>query len=629
MASLAEIRAKYPQYDDMSDQQLADAFHAKFYSDMPRAEFDAKIGMANQRIAGAFEDAARQPVIKRGSILPISSMDGDVRFDSDAGILGAAKRGFMLPGQVYSGQVQLTGPDGSITPEAVDRVSELAAMAPAGMAARMVRSRPPLRQPASQVARQNVDAAKEFGIDISRGQASRDVPMQAFEQDALTGGRGNAAQAAIGDQRAKQVEQVRAAAEAMQDRAYRPPDGDVGFIGQSSDRIYGAAENAGRAVADEAARRKQVAQASFKNAETIGGTISPEATGTLSASMRSILDEAGAMDGVNVGADLPAVSRIMKQIDALSKFENAPEGATAVSWQNVERIRKQITAQSTGSDNQSRVFGAMKRGLDDWLEKTIDEGLVSGSPEFLNSLKSARGQWADYMRIKKNPQQIIRKMAEGSANSVEIANWVYGANKVGGKAQSANVVGEIKKLIGAESPAFKDLQRNVLTRLFDDVRKSDVKTYGKLAGDINDFVNGKGRELARTLYSDEQIKELNRFATVLRTLTPDDLATNPSRSGQTIARRFNEIADKLGGLLGFATTGSLSGLVAGLAVGKVSNMRSGARARAYARQPVTQPKMGATPSPTNVIARGLAAQAPSQSGQLEIEVPIRRAPQAY
>jgi len=48
MASIAEIRQKYPQYEDMSDQQLADALHAKFYSDMPKAEFEQKIGLKPQ-----------------------------------------------------------------------------------------------------------------------------------------------------------------------------------------------------------------------------------------------------------------------------------------------------------------------------------------------------------------------------------------------------------------------------------------------------------------------------------------------------------------------------------------------------------------------------------------------------
>ncbi|RYY67711.1 MAG: hypothetical protein EOO12_00195 [Chitinophagaceae bacterium] len=46
MATIPEIRQKYPQYNDLSDQQLADAIYAKSYSDMPRAEFDQKIGLA-------------------------------------------------------------------------------------------------------------------------------------------------------------------------------------------------------------------------------------------------------------------------------------------------------------------------------------------------------------------------------------------------------------------------------------------------------------------------------------------------------------------------------------------------------------------------------------------------------
>jgi hypothetical protein len=36
MPSLNEIRQKYPQYNDMNDQEFADKFHAKFYSDMPK-----------------------------------------------------------------------------------------------------------------------------------------------------------------------------------------------------------------------------------------------------------------------------------------------------------------------------------------------------------------------------------------------------------------------------------------------------------------------------------------------------------------------------------------------------------------------------------------------------------------
>ena len=45
MATIAEIREKYPQYSDLSDKQLADALHSKFYSDLPKEEFYSKIGL--------------------------------------------------------------------------------------------------------------------------------------------------------------------------------------------------------------------------------------------------------------------------------------------------------------------------------------------------------------------------------------------------------------------------------------------------------------------------------------------------------------------------------------------------------------------------------------------------------
>ena len=44
MATIAEIRDKFPQYSDLSDDQLAQSLHKKFYSDMPFADFSKHIG---------------------------------------------------------------------------------------------------------------------------------------------------------------------------------------------------------------------------------------------------------------------------------------------------------------------------------------------------------------------------------------------------------------------------------------------------------------------------------------------------------------------------------------------------------------------------------------------------------
>lgn len=62
-----------------------------------------------------------------GQILPFSvDAEGNKHFDSNAGVLGAVKRAFMLPGEVYSGKEQVFGPDGEVRPEMIGRSLEFA-----------------------------------------------------------------------------------------------------------------------------------------------------------------------------------------------------------------------------------------------------------------------------------------------------------------------------------------------------------------------------------------------------------------------------------------------------------------------------------------------------------------------
>lgn len=572
------------------------------------------------RIDQAF-DAANEPMdIRKGAILPVSSVNGDARLDFDQGITGMLKRAVMAPGRAYKGNLQIFGPDGHVTDEALQAANEMAAFSPAGMAGRMVPARMGLK-PAEQLAKRNIEDAGEFGIGLSRGQAGRKLADQAFEEDALTGGRGSVAQNIISRQRETQGEQVRAAQEGIRGRA------SPSIV----DDTYEAGENVGSAIANRANELKTASQDAYRAAETLGGEVRPSAAQELQTSLRGVLDESGAMEGTAIGSDLPVVKRIMGQVDNLASMKNVPEGdVVGIGWQNFERIRKQINSARGSNPNEDRILGNVKRGLDKWLEKSVDDGLVSGSPEFLTSLKEARGLWQQYSRIVKSPQQIIRKMADRSADSVEIANWLYGANKVGGRTQSAGVVREIKGLIGENSPAFQDLKRNVLTRLFDDVRQGDTKTYGRLAGDINEFTSGKGRELAKALYDEKTIGELNRFATVLRNLTPDSLATNPSRSGQTVMRRLSESMNKLAPLLGLAV-GDIQGLIGGLAVSGVSKMRSASRAKGAVSARVPSQGNRSVAGPTALgtryqVGRGLGS---SEDDGQPLTITVGRRPTYY
>lgn len=68
MATIAEVRAQYPQYSDMSDAALADALHSKFYADIPKPEFYAKVGLQPEKVAAAPDWAKEHPALYKGAV---------------------------------------------------------------------------------------------------------------------------------------------------------------------------------------------------------------------------------------------------------------------------------------------------------------------------------------------------------------------------------------------------------------------------------------------------------------------------------------------------------------------------------------------------------------------------------
>lgn len=74
MPTLAEIRSQYPQYKDLSDQQLAEGLHRKYYSDLPFEQFASRIGYKTaapakeEEESGFFRQAADIPVQFAGGV---------------------------------------------------------------------------------------------------------------------------------------------------------------------------------------------------------------------------------------------------------------------------------------------------------------------------------------------------------------------------------------------------------------------------------------------------------------------------------------------------------------------------------------------------------------------------------
>lgn len=96
--SLSDIRRQYPQYNDLSDKQLAGALYDRHYSDMDRAEFNQRIGLAPPEPDAASQRRSRffsaVPELKDADLTDLSRDQRSLVFDrtgvypSNANMLG-------------------------------------------------------------------------------------------------------------------------------------------------------------------------------------------------------------------------------------------------------------------------------------------------------------------------------------------------------------------------------------------------------------------------------------------------------------------------------------------------------------------------------------------------------------
>lgn len=99
--TMQDVRAKYPQYNDMSDQQLADALHARYYSDVPKGDFYSRIGFDGTDIFGDTGfDQPRQPK-------PVSRIPGAATLRDNLQDVASENTGIPVVGPAIRGAAML------------------------------------------------------------------------------------------------------------------------------------------------------------------------------------------------------------------------------------------------------------------------------------------------------------------------------------------------------------------------------------------------------------------------------------------------------------------------------------------------------------------------------------------
>jgi hypothetical protein len=152
MATLAEFRAQYPQYDAVPDIKLADSLHQKFYSQIPKMEFYKTIGLGSAAAIPGAENVVtgvKQPEVSmRDRIMGV--------IETPAVIAGGLASSVAAPIAAIYGELSNPAPQGSAQVRAAGEAM-----------AKKVREQ--FYQPRTQTSREILGAVGEFLQPITSG----------------------------------------------------------------------------------------------------------------------------------------------------------------------------------------------------------------------------------------------------------------------------------------------------------------------------------------------------------------------------------------------------------------------------------------------------------------------------
>lgn len=384
-------------------------------------------------------------------------------------------------------------------------------------------------------------AAQEFGIPLSRGQATGDVGQWAFEEAARNEARGAMAGNLMRSFDERQLLARRAAEEQMRanlagGRSIVDSDQAAGAF--TLDAVRNAATNLDNQVgaAYDAVRQMDLA-------------VGDDAVSQLPSFVRRSLE---ARDIPIDDVLTPAASRAIKDLERLIPEAVDQQGGPVVpvDFKKIETARRRLLsfqgAASNGTD--ALAVREVKQAFDNWLDDAVDNSLFSGDPAALEAMKAARKLRAEYgAKFEARPgvddSQLVQKMIDRDVTAVEVSNWLYGSTQIGRNGQSVRLAKRLKSIFGENSDEWNAIRQGALTRALSPTGKEAGPQ--QIASSLRDFLNGKGSPLSTQLFTPAERTKLAAYARLMETITPPPGATNPSKSAYAMARLGGDIASMM------------------------------------------------------------------------------------
>lgn len=384
-------------------------------------------------------------------------------------------------------------------------------------------------------------AVDEFGIRMTRGQATNDLDQIAFEQAAARGGRSPDATQVLRPFMDDQKEAVIGAGKRLAGDQFAEINEAGAFVKEGIMKKAGTAQQEIKALYDraEAAGAKMRSEGVEAMPQQVRESLSEGLRYKLEGSPELMLDRQP-----NTMAALGEIDRLKADMNrAASKAGAEP---VSVDFRRIELARQAINdhvsaAKRNGGPDFKDAF-EVKRAFDGYIDGAVDAALFDGDDAFLEAYKAARSARADFAE-KFEANKVFEKLVDANPSPEQTLEYILGAHKIAPTEQVRKVVPQIKKALGEDSEEWAALQEAAIKR----VMKQTEKTYNQkvLRDNLDELLTGRNQTIAEELFTPEQYARLRRFRNVVDRLIPPDGAVNYSGSSYDLQRTLGQEAARI------------------------------------------------------------------------------------
>jgi hypothetical protein len=534
MATLAEFRAQYPQYDSVPDITLADSLHEKFYSKIPKIEFYKTIGLGTaaaipgaegvvtgkaapevslrDRIMGVIETpAVVAGGLASGVVAPFAAMYGELTNPAPQGSAQAraageamakkAREQFYQPRTQTSKEIlgavgEFLQPVTSALPPTLGSTgATLNAMAPAVATQANVLARPAITQAVTPVRNAVANA------------------MTREQQPGMVGmGAASTAEDLMRQQRLEQFGIRSTAGEREKNLAKQQFESDIergALTGISEDAKVELAKKMGTF---KAGQKADILNQFERMTEEVGATIdrsTPRAVGTVvdkalvkqyqdklkrvddayqaardSGETKQVVDtgklEQWLTDHAPEAISVPQIQTIGAKLDALKKLTG-----NQITIDDLENIYKSAGNLAEGNPSAAKFMGQVKGVINDMTE--------GAGGDLYRAARTERKQLAKQFEDVDRVDKLLSTKAGKTDRKVALDD-VYNHIVVDGSLEEMRTVTSLLKKTPEGQQAYKELQGYTVQRMKDLLLKKGDETDRILLNNFNNFVTQLDRE---------------------------------------------------------------------------------------------------------------------------------------